>query len=130
MQVDFIQNLQEKNAAELAKHKANCNQLLSSVQKVVGSKASSVLAAQQMSQGDQPRQADTQAPLSFDSNLLRDMHTEQNQEMNKLKKMMAEVSSAEEQQRSFREILEKFIDHNTQNADEAYDLSSYESVKK
>lgn len=72
-----------------------------------------------MSQGEPTKQADTQAPLSFDSNLLRDMHTQQNQEMNKLKKMMAEVSSAEEQQRAFREILEKFIDHNTENVEGA-----------
>lgn len=44
--------------------------------------------------------------------------------------MMSEINSADEQQRGFREILEKFVDNNMSDATHQFDLSSFEAVKK
>ena len=125
-----------KKATSLSSHKQKCVTLLGSLRKITGQIPSQSDAAATQNENQQkspiqiPNASNNEKSLPFDSKLLRDIHTEQNREMNKLKKMMSEINSAEEQQRGFREILEKFVDYSMSDQDHKYDLSSFEVIKK
>ena len=125
----------------MKKYKQKCVTLLGSLRSITGQVPSQSDAAATQNENLQktpvqiPNAGSNEKSLPFDSKLLRDIHTEQNREMNKLKKMMSEINSADEQQRGFREILEKFIPtypstDNMSDQDHRYDLSSFEVIKK
>ena len=114
----------EQNALSTLKYKQKCTNLLTQVRQITGQKAPPAEG-----EIDQENKKNSNS-LKIDSKLLRDIHSEQNREMNKLKKMMSEINSPDEQQRGFREILEKFVDNNMSDGTYQFDLSSFEVVKK